>query len=42
MTVVLPDGSEDSAARRVERELRKAIITLEIVMACRGSRCVKR
>ncbi len=30
MTVVLPDGSEDSAARRVERELRKAIITLEI------------
>jgi len=30
MTVVLPDSSEDSAARRVERELRKAIITLEI------------
>ncbi len=30
MTVVLPDTSEDSAARRVERELRKAIITLEI------------
>ena len=30
MTAVLPDSSEDSAARRVERELRKAIITLEI------------
>lgn len=30
MTVVLPDNSEDSAARRVERELRRAIITLEI------------
>lgn len=30
MTVVLRDGSEDSAARRVERELRKAIVTLEI------------
>lgn len=30
MTVVLPDSSEESAARRVERELRKAIITLEI------------
>ncbi len=29
MTVVLPEVSEDSAARRVERELRKAIITLE-------------
>lgn len=30
MMVVVPDSSEDSAARRVERELRKAIITLEI------------
>lgn len=30
MTVVLRDNSDDSAARRVERELRKAIITLEI------------
>jgi len=30
MTIVPPGGSEDSAAKRVERELRKAIITLEI------------
>jgi len=30
MAVVFPEASEDSAARRVERELRRAIITLDI------------